>query len=192
MLPTQYNARAYTLYAEWQPDYKYSLTIDSAAIVGVMGTTNQKKKNEIRVRKLEEYGTLIVNLITPDTSMVVQLLNSSDKVVTQQKASASGVAEFYFLRPDTYYMRCFADKNGNGIWDVGEYDKGIQPERVFYFPKPMGVRAAWDVEQEWDIHGIPVMDQKPQALIKQKADRQKTPRERNKEREEEKKKKNSR
>jgi hypothetical protein len=53
----------------------------------------------------------------------------------------------------------------------------------------MGVRAAWDVEQEWDIHGIPVMDQKPQALIKQKADRQKTPRERNKEREEEKKKK---
>ena len=42
---------------------------------------------------------------------------------------------------------------------------------------------------EIGIHGIPVMEQKPQALIKQKADRQKTPRERNKEREEEKKKK---
>ena len=157
-----------------------------------MGTTNKKKKSEIRVRKLEEYGTLIVNLISPDTCMMVQLLNSSDKVVTQQKASASGTAEFYFLKPDTYYMRCFADKNGNGIWDAGNYDNNIQPELVFYFPKPIGVRAAWDMEQEWDIYGIPVMSQKPQTLIKQKADRTKTPRDRNKEREEEKRKRNSR
>jgi hypothetical protein len=157
--------------------------------MGVMGPTNKKKKTEIRVRKLEDYGTLIVNLISADTCMMVQLLNSSDKVVAQQKASASGVAEFYFLRPDTYYMRCFADRNGNGIWDGGMFDNNIQPEQVFYFPKPMGVRAAWDVEQEWDIHGIPVMEQKPQVLIKQKADKKRTPRERNKEREEEKKKK---
>lgn len=192
VLPTQHDAKSYTLYAEWQPDYKYSLTVDSASIVGVMGTTNKKKKSEIRVRKLEEYGTLIVNLISPDTCMMVQLLNSSDKVVTQQKASASGTAEFYFLKPDTYYMRCFADKNGNGIWDAGNYDNNIQPELVFYFPKPIGVRAAWDMEQEWDIYGIPVMSQKPQTLIKQKADRTKTPRDRNKEREEEKRKRNSR
>ena len=86
-------------------------------------------------------------------------------------------------------MRCFADKNGNGIWDVGEFESNLQPEQVFYFPKPMNVRAGWDVEQEWDVYGIPVMEQKPQALIKQKADKKKTPRERNKEREEEKKKK---
>lgn len=189
VLPTPHDAKSYTLYAEWQPDYKYSLTVDSASIMGVMGTTNKKKKTEIRVRKLEDYGTLIVNLISADTCMMVQLLNSSDKVVAQQKASASGVAEFYFLRPDTYYMRCFADRNGNGIWDGGKFDNNIQPEQVFYFPKPMGVRAAWDVEQEWDIHGIPVMEQKPQVLIKQKGDKKRTPRERNKEREEEKKKK---
>lgn len=189
VLPTLHDAKSYTVYAEWQPEYKYSLTVDSAAIVGIMGTTNKKKKSEVRVRKLDEYGTLIVNLIVPDTCMVVQLLNSSDKVMTQQRASASGVAEFYFLKPDNYYMRCFADKNGNGIWDVGEFESNLQPEQVFYFPKPMNVRAGWDVEQEWDVYGIPVMEQKPQALIKQKADKKKTPRERNKEREEEKKKK---
>lgn len=189
VLPTLHDAKSYTVYAEWQPEYKYSLTVDSAAIVGIMGTTNKKKKSEVRVRKLDEYGTMIVNLIVPDTCMVVQLLNSSDKVMTQQRASASGVAEFYFLKPDNYYMRCFADKNGNGIWDVGEFESNLQPEQVFYFPKPMNVRAGWDVEQEWDVYGIPVMEQKPQALIKQKADKKKTPRERNKEREEEKKKK---
>jgi hypothetical protein len=83
-------------------------------------------------------------------------------------------------------MRCFADTNGNGIWDTGEYGSLSQPEMVHYFPKPMNVRAGWDVEQAWDVYGIPVMEQKPRNLIKQKADRIKTPRERNKERDAEK------
>lgn len=186
LLPTPHKARSYTLYAEWQPDYKYAVAVDSAAITGVMGHTNRKVRTELRIRNLNEYGTLIVNLLTKDTCMVVQLLNGSDRVVTQQRVSSSGVAEFYFLSPDIYYMRCFVDINGNGKWDVGDYGQGLQPERVYYFPKPMNVRAGWDVEQEWDVQGIPVMRQKPAELIKQKADKEKTPRERNKERDAEK------
>lgn len=186
LLPTPHKARSYTLYAEWQPDYKYAVAVDSAAIRGVMGHTNRKVRSELRIRNLNEYGTLIVNLLTKDTCMVVQLLNGSDRVVTQQRVSSSGVAEFYFLSPDIYYMRCFVDINGNGKWDVGDYGQGLQPERVYYFPKPMNVRAGWDVEQEWDVQGIPVMRQKPAELIKQKADKEKTPRERNKERDAEK------
>lgn len=186
LLPTPHKARSYTLYAEWQPDYKYAVAVDSAAITGVMGHTNRKVRSELRIRNLNEYGTLIANLLTKDTCMVVQLLNGSDRVVTQQRVSSSGVAEFYFLSPDIYYMRCFVDINGNGKWDVGDYGQGLQPERVYYFPKPMNVRAGWDVEQEWDVQGIPVMRQKPAELIKQKADKKKTPRERNKERDAEK------
>lgn len=186
LLPTPHKARSYTLYAEWQPDYKYAVAVDSAAIMGVMGHTNRKARTELRVRNLNEYGTLIVNLLTKDTCMVVQLLNGSDRVVTQQRVSSSGVAEFYYLSPEIYYMRCFVDINGNGKWDVGDYGQGLQPERVYYFPKPMNVRAGWDVEQEWDVQSIPVMRQKPAELIKQKADKEKTPRERNKERDAEK------
>ncbi len=186
LLPASHKANVYTLYAEWKPDQRYVLHVDSAAIVGVMGHVNRKSKTEFRVRKLEDYGTLIVNLICPDTCMVVQLLNASDKVVATQRASNAGVAEFYYLRPETYYMRCFADFNANGIWDTGEYGTLSQPEMVHYFPKPMNVRAGWDVEQAWDVYGIPVLEQKPRNLIKQKADRVKTPRERNKERDAEK------
>lgn len=186
LLPTPNDAKSYTLYAEWKPELKYSVMVDSMAITGVMGHVNKKAKSDFRVRSLDEYGTLVVNLVTPDTGVVVQLLNRSDKVVAQQRAQASGVAEFYYLRPDTYYMRCYVDRNGNGLWDVGEYSAGLQPEPVFYFPKPMNVRAGWDVDQAWDVYGIPVLDQKPRELIKQKADKSKTPQERNKEREKEK------
>jgi hypothetical protein len=107
-------------------------------------------------------------------------------VVKEMKASPEGKAEFYFLKPEIYYMRCFVDKNFNDKWDSGEYDSQKQAEPVFYFPKPMNVRAGWDVEQEWDIYGIPSQDQKPKNLIKQKADRKRTPSDRNKEREQEK------
>lgn len=188
LMPHQYDPKVYVLYAEWQPDVKYSVTVDSAAMTGVMGHHNKKQKGDVRVRKMEEYGTLFVNLISPDTCMVVQLLNASDKVVAQQPASAKGVADFYYLKPETYYMRSFADYNGNGLWDGGEYDTQLRPEPVYYFPKPMNVRAGWDVEQAWDVLGIPVMQQKPQVLVKQKGDKKKTPRDRNKEREEEKRK----
>lgn len=187
-LPTPNNAKAYTMYAEWQPDQRYAVSVDSAAFTGIMGHVNRKERTEIRVRKLEEYGTLIVNLQHPDTCIMVQLLNASDKVVRQQRASADGIAEFYYLRPETYYMRCFVDRNANGIWDTGEYATMSQPEPVYYFPKPMNVRAGWDVEQEWDVLGIPLLHQKPLRLVRQKADRKKTPRDRNKERDAEKKK----
>ncbi len=189
LLPTPNDARSYTLYAEWKPEAKYSVVLDSLAITGVMGHSCKKSKADLSVRALSEYGTLIVHVITPDTGVVVQLLNNSDKVVAQQRTAANGEAQFYFLRPENYFMRCFVDRNGNGIWDTGEYAGRITPEEVFYFPKPMNVRAGWDVEQEWDVHGIPVMEQKPAELVKQKADKKKTARDRNKEREEEKRKK---
>ncbi|MDE5561605.1 MAG: Ig-like domain-containing protein [Bacteroidaceae bacterium] len=192
LLPSPYDTKSYTLYAEWKPELKYVVSVDSAALTGIMGHVNRKARTELRVRRLDEYGTMIINLISPDTCMVVQLLNSSDKVVSQQAASANGVAEFYYLKPETYYMRCFADRNGNGKWDTGEYDSLRQPEPVFYFPKPMAVRAGWDMEQAWDVYGIPLTEQKPRNLVKQKADKQKPPSERNKERETEKAKRNSR
>lgn len=189
LLPTPNNARSYTLYAEWEPDMKYTIILDSMAITGVLGHGNRKSKTDLRVRRLDEFGTLILNLVNADTTMIVQLLNSSDKVVNQERASADGTVLLYYLKPETYYMRCFADTNGNGIWDTGEFETNTQPEVVSYFPKPMNVRAGWDVEQSWDVYGIPVTKQKPLVLTKQKADKVKTPRDRNKEREAEKQKK---
>ena len=95
--------------------------------------------------------------------------------------------DFYYLRPGTYYMRCFLDPNGNNRWDTGAYDEGLQPEQMFYFPQPMNVRAMWDVEQDWEPRGIPLLRQKPEELTKQKADKEKTIQHRNAEREQNKK-----
>ena len=129
---------------------------------------------------------LFINVISPDTGAVVQLLGGNDKVVYQQRAAKDGSADFFYLKPDTYYMRCFIDANGNGIWDTGDYGEGRQPEMVYYFPKPMVVRAKWAVEQAWDLNSIPAMNQKPADLVRQKADQEKKSRDLNRERDREK------
>jgi hypothetical protein len=113
----------------------------------------------------------------------VQRLNSSDKPVRTERANAQGRADFYYLKPGDYYLRCFIDRNGDGVWTTGDYDSGTAPEETFYFPKPLTVKAQWEIDQQWDLRGIDTYKQKPERLTKQKADKKKDPRQRNKERE---------
>lgn len=180
--------RAFTLYAEWEPKKQYVFDMDSLAVTTSMGYWTKSSSTSIRVRSNDEFGTLFIKLIGNDNdSCVVQLLDRSDKVVTQQLAENSRV-DFYYLKPADYYMRMFIDSNGNGKWDTGNYAEGLQPEEVFYFPKPMPVKARWEMEQSWNYRSIPLNKQKPAAITKQKADKERTIKNRNAEREAQKKK----
>lgn len=178
------DVKSYTLYAEWEQKRQYRFSIDSAAIVGVMGNVNKAIKNEFSVKSEDEYGSVFVHVLMPDTvQIVVQLLNKSDKCVAEVPAGPDGRADFFFVKPGDYYLRCFCDFNGNGEWDTGEYASGRQPEHVYYFPKPLRVKAKWDIEQDWSPLDIPLLSQKPLEITKQKPDKKKDIKQRNKERE---------
>ena len=179
--------KSYTLYAEWEQKRQYRFSIDSAAVVGVMGDPCKAIKNDFTIRSEDEFGSLFVHVILPDTAQViVQLMNKSDKCVASLPAQKNGRADFFFLKPAEYYLRCFVDTDGNGEWSTGEYNQGLQPEQVFYFPKPIHVKAKWDIEQDWAPLEISRMLQKPAEITKQKPDKQKSVKERNKEREQKK------
>ena len=176
--------KSYTLYAEWEQKCQYRFTIDSAAVVGIMGDHCKAIKSEFTIKSDDDYGSLFVHVLLPQKDrVIVQLLNKSDKCLTELVAGPDGRADFFFLKPTDYYMRCFVDSNGNGVWDTGEYKSNTQPEQVFYFPKPIIVKAKWDIEQDWAPLEIPRINQKPLAITKQKPDKQKSVKERNKERE---------
>ena len=178
------DVKSFTLFAEWDQNARYTFTVDSAAFIGVMGDTNKPFKNEFSVKDEDEYGSLFVHILLPDTSrVIVQLLNKSDKCVAELPTDKNGRADFFFLRPTEYYLRCFIDSNGDGMWSTGEYVGNRPPERVFYFPKPIQVKAKWDVEQDWAPLSIPRLGQKPLAITKQKPDKKKNIKQRNKDRE---------
>lgn len=173
-----------TLKGEWRYGQKYELRLDSAAIEGLSGKTCDASKTTLTYGKEDDFGSLFVNLPGADTCTVVQLLSSDTKVERQLPTTASR-ADFFYLKPGTYYLRAFLDRNGNGRWDTGDFEQNIEPEEVYYFPGKIEVRANWDIDQTWHLTERPLTRQKPAALIKQKADAEKTVKHRNAERERE-------
>lgn len=178
-LPSKKDKKVYTLYAEWESKEKYKFSADSMAFTSIMGNSTKPMRFEFSVREAEEYGSIFIHVLAPDSNIIVQLLSRSDKPVATQKADKDGRADFFYMKPGDYYIRCFIDANNNGIWDTGNYTEGRRPEEVFYFPQKLALKANWDLEQEWAIRSIERSKQKPQEITKQKADKQKSIKQRN-------------
>lgn len=184
-MPEERSAKSYMLYAEWEPGQKYRFVMDTAAVVSVLEHESKSVRQEFHVRAVEEYGSIFIHVISPDTGVVVQLLSKNDKVEAQQRTDKEGNADFFFMKPGEYYMRCYVDANGNDQWDTGDYASGLQPERVYYFGKPLPLKAQWDLRQDWDVRAVDVARQKPMAITKQKPDKEKKLKNRNAERDRE-------
>lgn len=175
--------RRYEILADWKPGEEYRLQIDSLGFKGIYGLFTNKSENTMKVKTLEDYGTLYLNITGAGSRAVVQLLNSSDAVVRQQPVSDKQTCDFYFLQPNTkYYIRLFNDDNGNGKWDTGVYADKRQAEEVFYFPKVWEMKANFEFEETWDLQATPIDKQKLDELKKQKPEENKKIKERNKER----------
>ncbi len=161
--------RKYEILASWEPEKEYQLQIDSAAIIGLYGLHTNKVEQTLKVKKQDEYGTLLLNLPGVEQSCIVELMDNSGKVLRQQAVTPEGTADFYYLAPNTkYYIRMFNDRNGNKVWDTGVFEKGIQPEEVYYFPKVWEMKANFEFEETWDVHAVPVDKQKLDEIKKQK------------------------
>ena len=176
-------SRQYEILAEWEPEKEYRLTIDSAAIKGLYGLHTDKVQQTMKVKKQDEYGTLLLNIEGAGKGAIVELLDNSGKVLRSEPVNKEGMADFYYLNPGTkYYIRLFIDRNGNGMWDTGNFMEGIQPEEVYYFPKVWEMRANFEFEENWDIHAIPLDRQKLDEIKKQKPEEQKRIQNKNQER----------
>ena len=165
--------RDFMLLGEWRPDIEYSLEVDSMAFQDIYGKVSNPIKQGFKVSSLDEYGTLLVNITSlEDKPLLVQLLDAQDAVVKEVKA-VNGVAEFYYLKPQKYYMRLIVDNNNNGKWDTGDYDKDLQPEEVYYYPGYIECKQKWDLTESWNPTANLLSSQKPGAITKQKPDKEK-------------------
>ena len=174
--------RTYELIGEWRPDTEYSLEIDSAAFRDLYGLVSDPIKKGFKVASNDEFATLFMTIEGMNgTPLVVQLLDKSDKVVKSVETD-NGVAEFFYLKAGTYYMRLFTDDNRNSLWDTGDYLLDLQPETVYYYPDEIECKEKWDLTLTWDPTLRPVYRQKPRELIQQKGEKKKTVNNRNYER----------
>ena len=172
------NLRSYQLFAEWRPEKKYRVDIDSAAFRGIYGGVSDKLSREMSFRPLDEYAVLYVNAPGVGDKAIVRLQDQNGKTI-KQAVCKNGRCSFYFVLPGTYYMSMLIDENGNGKWDTGNYEAGLQPEKVYYYHHKLDLRALFEYSQDdWDINA-PLDKQKPLEITKQKPDKERKKRNRN-------------
>lgn len=167
---------------EYKTDYE--LHIDTVAFRDLWGNTLGETKVEKWTTKaasdLSRFEVVISGAVQP---FILELLDEQDKVVRSVFSSTPTIL-MKDLAPGKYYLRLIEDRNGNGQWDTGDYDKRLQPEIVYYAPKGFELMKNWRVRENWDPTRIPLSQQKPQALIKNKPqERKKIDRNRERERE---------
>lgn len=172
----------YRLYAEWQPDSTYYLQVDTGAFVNIYGTRIAGVKKTIKVKGLDKFSQLSVNLKNAGDHAVVSLLNQSGKEVKRQKAE-KGKVDFFYVDPGSYYLSMLDDRNGDGEWTTGEYESQTQPEETWFYPGVLNLRAQWEVSQDWDVKATPLFKQKPEKITKQKPEKKKDKKGKNAERE---------
>lgn len=172
----------YVLIGQWRPGVEYSIEADSGAFTGLYGELSEPQKTGVRVGSDDLYSTILMTISGHEGQhLVVDLLNSAGNPV-KTVLTDNAQANFYYVKPGTYYMRMFVDSNDNGQWDTGDFNKGVAPEEVFYYPKALECRAKWDLTETWNPQAVPVLAQKPRAIVKQKAEKQRTIKQRNAER----------
>lgn len=174
--------RRFNLYANWEPEKEYEFSVDSTAFYGLYGLHSDKIKQTFKVRSLDDYGEIYFNVTGQGPEAFVELLDPQDNVVRKERV-VNGQADFHFLNPGKYSARLIEDINGNGVWDTGVYEQGIQPEMVYYYPQIVELKAMWQLEQDWNVLSRPLDRQKVDGMKKQKPDEDKKKREQERNRE---------
>lgn len=167
-LPCDSMLRKFKIIADWHPNTEYSLEVDTLAFIDIYGLSSLPFKNGIKVKSLDDFATLELQMSGVSASnIVVQLVDKADKTVYEVKADGL-TATFYYVSPGSYFVRAFNDRNGNGKWDTGLYDADQQAEELYYYPQEIECKAKWDVTKQWNLTAVPLYRQKPSALVKQK------------------------
>ncbi len=137
-------------------DDKYTLNLLPEAITDFLGQKNDSIQLNFKTGESAEFGNLALSISGISSPKIVQL-TKNDKVIYQKIASAAtNNINFDAIDPDEYDVRIIIDENDNGKWDTGNYFDKQQPEKTYFFPETLNIRANWDVQQAIAV---------PQSLI---------------------------
>jgi hypothetical protein len=145
------------LYYPLKSKTHYSLSYKDSAFMDIYGHYNQKEKVLFTTKENKDYSTLILNLVHPNDGYqyIIQILNIEEtKLYKELKINQSGNYNLEYITPSKYKIKIIRDINRNGKWDNGDYQTKKQPEKIYYFPEVLLLRANWDLEQQINLNKI--------------------------------------
>lgn len=100
-------------------------------------------------RRLADYGRLSIRIRGIDTARQPVLQFVQGGQVLFSAPIRSGVYTSRLFVPGEYDLRILYDRNGNGVWDPGQFfGTKRQPEIVVPLPQNITIKADWDNEFE--------------------------------------------
>jgi len=140
--------KTFTLRYPWKENTTYKLIIQKDAALDSNATSLSKTDTLLlSTRKETEYGSVRFRFLNVDTSQhaVLQLFQN-DELVASYPINQNDI-QIRRFKPGSYELRILYDENKNGKWDTGSFTPvKKQPEKVFYIPRQLNIRANWDNE----------------------------------------------
>jgi uncharacterized protein (DUF2141 family) len=169
-IPDSADALRFFIMRKWNYEDACRLEIDSAAIRSIYGKWNNKISQAINIKAEDQYGHLLMEMQgMPDSIPVFsELLDSGDKPVRKTRMKEDKSILFMDIPPGKYGVRIIMDANDNYTWDTGNYSEKLQPENVYYYSKIIEIKPNWEITEKWDIQSVPLIDQKPLEIKKNK------------------------
>lgn len=102
------------------------------SFISVQGDTLARYNARYQIASEDSYGLIAGHVNRPDKNFIVELLDEKYNVIR----TSIGTPNYTFprLKPGRYRVRLIIDANGNGKRDIGNVQKGIQPETIIYNP----------------------------------------------------------
>lgn len=133
----------------------FTVFASDSTFIDVEGLTNEKKI-EGKYRKLKKEvlaDALRVKINNDQYPMILELLDSKDKLVRQQVLKDKNEYVFLNLEAGTYRIRVIEDLNQNGRWDPSNLLEKRQAEPIYYHvntenenSRDIILKAGWDNE----------------------------------------------
>ena len=128
---------------------EYNLIMYQGAIKGLNKSVNDSTNISFYTKSEIDIAGLKINTTFQDTVYFIELLKDG---VVLETIDAGKPLYFEKLLPALYEMRLIIDSNLDGKWTAGNYFENVLPEKVYYYPELINLRANWELEVDWEIN----------------------------------------
>ncbi len=149
------NSCKYYLKTKLVQGKKYLFIADSASFGNIYREQSDSVGIKFSVKDPESYCKLTIEIKNYEGNRIIQLLDKTDKLISQMYMKKDGKAVFPLLDPGMYRLRVIYDLDGDGKWTTGDFTVHRQPEPVSYYPEEIDLRPGFELEftkdHAWDI-----------------------------------------
>jgi hypothetical protein len=154
------NLLRYTLNAKLIQGKKYLFIARKGAFGNIFFEESDSIGIKFSIKDPELYGKLTFNIHNCTGNIIIQLLDGSEKLISQAKINKDDKVVFPLLETGLYRARVIYDNNNDGLWTTGDYMIHRQPESVSYYYQELDLKADYILDQEWDVTLRNVKEQK--------------------------------